>query len=88
MLSYYDMRLQKDLLTAITMNAENRVAIQFAMAIPLNKMMHQIKTNALDMAAHTPDYLQQCHHLAVAHFISIWEKESNEALATIQEEKQ
>lgn len=80
-LSYYDMRLQKDFMASITMNAENLVAIQFSMATLLNDMMRKIKEDAMQKAASSDDFLQKNHHLAIANFVTIWEKENNEGLA-------
>ena len=75
------MRLQKDFMASITMNAENLVAIQFSMATLLNDMMRKIKEDAMQKAASSDDFLQKNHHLAIANFVTIWEKESNEGLA-------
>lgn len=79
-LSYYDMRIQKEFMSSITMNAENLVAIQFSMGTMLNEMMRNVKKNAIEAAERTNDNLQKAHHKAIANFVTIWETESNEGL--------
>ena len=83
-LSVHDMVVQKDMLANITMNAENIVAIQFTTGTLLKQILQQIKTDALQKAAHEKDYLQRNHHQAIANFISIWEQESNKGLLTVE----
>lgn len=80
-LSYYDMMLQKEFMSSLTMNAENKVAIQFSMGTMLNDMLRRAKEDALAAASKTNDTLQKAHHMAIANFVTIWESESNEHLA-------
>lgn len=79
-LSYYDMMIQKEFMSSLTMNAENLVAIQFSMGTMLNDILLRIRKEALEAASRTDDYLQKMHHQAIANFVTIWETESNEKL--------
>lgn len=80
-LSYYDMMIQKEFMSSITMNAENLVAIQFSMGTLLNDMMYRIKAEATTKAGQATSLIQKAHHKAIANFVTIWETESNEELA-------
>ena len=82
-LSPYDMGLQKEMLTNLTMNAENMVAIQFTTGTQLKSVLERIKKDATEMARIENDYLQRNHHQVVANFITIWQQENNRGLMAI-----
>ncbi|MBR1400442.1 MAG: zinc-dependent metalloprotease [Prevotella sp.] len=79
-LSEYDMGLQKEMLSNLTMNAENLVAIQFTTGTVLKQVLERVKADALRKAARESNFLQRNHHQAVASFVTIWQQESNRGL--------
>lgn len=79
-LSIHDCMLQKDLLSSITMNAENFVALQFNIGTRMKLMLEDIKASAMEAAAKATDYLTRCHHQAIVNFVTIWQSESNRGL--------
>ena len=81
-LSQHDMVLQKEMLTNLTMNAENLVAIQFTTGTLFKQILEDVKTDALRKAQVESDYLQRNHHQAVANFVTIWQQENNRGLLT------
>ncbi|MBR5350339.1 MAG: zinc-dependent metalloprotease [Prevotella sp.] len=81
-LSQHDMVLQKEMLTNLTMNAENLVAIQFTTGTLFKQILENVKADALKKAQAESDYLQRNHHQAVANFVTIWQQENNRGLLT------
>ena len=76
------MVLQKEMLTNLTMNAENLVAIQFTTGTLFKQILENVKADALKKAQAESDYLQRNHHQAVANFVTIWQQENNRGLLT------
>jgi len=79
-LSVHDRMLQKNLLTDITVNAENVTNLGTGAALKLKDLLNKIKKLCDETASKETDSITKSHYQTMSRFVTIWQTGDNKAL--------
>ncbi len=81
-LSIHERMLQRNLLSDITVNAENPATFGIGVGLQLKKMLEKIKAYAEQGEKQTQDDITKAHFATIVNFITTWQTGDNKGLLT------